>query len=999
MNNFRRYFVPTLAALILASTGTSVFAKNFDDVKEDNTAKTEISILSDIGVIKGTSDSLFTPDGNVTREQMATFLFRLMLGRDDAGRVNTTKFTDLYEPYYNGAISWANAAGYILGTSETTFEPTGGIKKQDAMAMLVRALGQDNEKMNAGYPWSYINAAVKLGLDKGLENVAYEETLTRAETAQILYNALTSEYLVARTTINGNVYYESTSIIEEVFGYSMADASIEATNDYSLDGDKVIKNGYVTLLCNEDGKTFRMTIPFAEMNLSGNANDHLGESFKVIYKADGNKYQVLSTVVNTRVETYDTAKVDKDGKNYVEIGDNKYTLVEEYSDELSTNNNEIKLYAYDGDNGLEQITDIKDLKELLGFYRISLMFDGREETARRGIIRVFEMDKLEINSDGKINIAGGKKADEIKMNNRAEAEDGDYVLYYFNPETKELEIAELLDIDYGTVKRITNSSVKIGETVYSLGNETAGITAESLKNKLTLGQSASVVLYKDTVVAVVDGTAASDSSRYLLSLSDAYRVYENGTFKYVMTAQIDGEEKNIYVNNSNAKEGEIFRYIKSGETYNLISPEVEDGIILSGKKQFIQNSGGVDEIAYIVNKADSTTIELSGRNYYTLNKGNAEAVSSVAGLSNMRFVCNKDSVIVVNDGGKIMQRTGAYSSTIEVKDGAQVVAVFDNEVGSTETLKYLYISDGSLGNYDLDAGFVRILAVNGSVFEDGTSYSEYLVYNFSSGKIETMLSKSFDLEVGSDYRCGSDETVTSDKADVVVSGFVNGYTGSTVSVDGYTFTLGKDVKIIRINSKNEIEEVKLADLYMKNIEFISEKGVVTLIMEAGDAKFETVSDGKTVTVTPDFDLANFADSKLTPVRIVKDDKEVMTAEDGITAEKGEGTLVFNIAEAKALEEGKYTLTFKLGSKEFTVEFTVVKPIVIEPETPETPVDPENPDKPVDPDNPVDPENPDKPVDPENPDKPVDPENPDKPVDPENPDKPVDPENPDDSEGK
>ena len=70
--------------------------------------------------------------------------------------------------------------------------------------------------MNENYPWSYINAGIKLGLDRGLENIAYDKTLTRAETAVILYNALTSEYLLGKTAPNGNVYYESTSIIEEI---------------------------------------------------------------------------------------------------------------------------------------------------------------------------------------------------------------------------------------------------------------------------------------------------------------------------------------------------------------------------------------------------------------------------------------------------------------------------------------------------------------------------------------------------------------------------------------------------------------------------------------------------------------------------------------------------------------------------------------------------------------------------------------------------------------
>ena len=92
MNKFKKILAPILAALILASTSTMVFAKNYDDVKAEHPMRTEISILSDIGVIRGTSDKEFSPNDKVTREQMATLLFRLMLGRDDAGReINASK--------------------------------------------------------------------------------------------------------------------------------------------------------------------------------------------------------------------------------------------------------------------------------------------------------------------------------------------------------------------------------------------------------------------------------------------------------------------------------------------------------------------------------------------------------------------------------------------------------------------------------------------------------------------------------------------------------------------------------------------------------------------------------------------------------------------------------------------------------------------------------------------------------------------------------------------
>ncbi|MBE6540979.1 MAG: S-layer homology domain-containing protein [Ruminococcaceae bacterium] len=919
MNGMKKFIGLSLASIMAASAGTVSFAKTYDDVTIDNPAQTEISILSDIGVIKGTGENEFSPLEDVTREQMATFLFRLMLGRDDAGRVNTTKFEDLYEPYYNGAISWANAAGYIIGTSATTFNPRGGITKQDAMTMLVRALGHETSAMKAGYPWTYINAGIKLGLDKGLEEIDYEEILTREETAVILYNSLTAEYLISKTTANGNTYFESTSIIEEVFDYKMADATLVATNDYTLENRTVVKNGYVTLHCsNHSDDSFYITVPYSEMNLEGDANSYLGKSFKLIYSEDAGKHQILSAVERTSTKDFTSVKIDGD---IVEIGGNEYTLVSQYSDELSTNDNELILHAYDEDGKLEIIDDVEELNDLLGFYRVTLMFDDGNDVARRGVIRVYEMNMLDISSDGKINLAANKKADEINFVNEVKAESGDYVLYYYNSSAKELEITEILEIESGIVKRITNSVVKIGDHQYKLGNDKAGISAESIKNKLTLGTNAVVVVRDEAVVAVVEGVTITNASKYLVALSDAHRIYENGSFRYVMTAFVDGEEKNIYLNGSTGTEGKVYRYTETAGEYTLIDPTVEDGIIVSGKAEFVQNSGGLDEIAYMIDSADGTSIELGGRNYYTITAGSAQAISSVAGLENVRFVCDKDTVIVVNENGLILQRTGVYNSTINVNDGAQVVAVFNNEVGSVETLKYLYISDGSLGNYDLDAEFVRVLAENGLVYEDGVAYVEYTVLNLTTGKVETKLSRHGNLVVGTDYRCGTDNTITSDTAEITVSGFVTGYTASTISVDGTTFTLASDVKVIRVNESGTTN-VTIADLYMRNIEFISDRGVVTLIIESDSASFEAEYADSVITVTPDFDLENFSDSVITAVKLEKGETAVSIEGNTVTL-GGENTV--DITLASALEAGEYKLTFKIGTKTFTVEFEVAAP--------------------------------------------------------------------------
>ena len=121
--SFKRMICAVLAAMIVATGIPAVFARDYEDVTADHPHRDEIDILSDIGVIVGTSENEFSPDENVTREQMALLLFRLMLNKKNGGRVNTSPFKDLYDDTYHGAISWANASGYILGTSESTFEP------------------------------------------------------------------------------------------------------------------------------------------------------------------------------------------------------------------------------------------------------------------------------------------------------------------------------------------------------------------------------------------------------------------------------------------------------------------------------------------------------------------------------------------------------------------------------------------------------------------------------------------------------------------------------------------------------------------------------------------------------------------------------------------------------------------------------------------------------------------------------------------------------------
>ena len=89
------------------------------------------------GITDGVSDTRFDPDGQCTRAQMVTFLWRAA-GQPDAGTSNP--FTDVDgEEYYYGAVLWAAANGVTDGTSDTQFSPDGDCTRAQAVTFLYRA--------------------------------------------------------------------------------------------------------------------------------------------------------------------------------------------------------------------------------------------------------------------------------------------------------------------------------------------------------------------------------------------------------------------------------------------------------------------------------------------------------------------------------------------------------------------------------------------------------------------------------------------------------------------------------------------------------------------------------------------------------------------------------------------------------------------------------------------------------------------------------------------
>ena len=86
------------------------------------------------GVTTGTSDTTFSPDRELTRVEVAAFLWRLA-GRPDAA---AHSFVDVLSGWQQGPVSWMASTGITTGTSDSTFSPDGTLTRAQLITFLYR---------------------------------------------------------------------------------------------------------------------------------------------------------------------------------------------------------------------------------------------------------------------------------------------------------------------------------------------------------------------------------------------------------------------------------------------------------------------------------------------------------------------------------------------------------------------------------------------------------------------------------------------------------------------------------------------------------------------------------------------------------------------------------------------------------------------------------------------------------------------------------------------
>jgi hypothetical protein len=100
-----------------------------------------INVLADRGVLNGTAPGVFSPNAQVTRAQMASMLVRLSESLSGPMKTGGVPFTDIAGSPHATAINKVFTAGITSGTSATTFTPNAGVRRDGMSVFLVRTFG------------------------------------------------------------------------------------------------------------------------------------------------------------------------------------------------------------------------------------------------------------------------------------------------------------------------------------------------------------------------------------------------------------------------------------------------------------------------------------------------------------------------------------------------------------------------------------------------------------------------------------------------------------------------------------------------------------------------------------------------------------------------------------------------------------------------------------------------------------------------------------------
>ena len=206
MKKWKQLLSSLMAAAMLLTGAPSAFAAvsdtGFADVAANAWYADAVEYVRDNGLMSGTSTTTFSPDGTMTRAMLATTLYR-EAGSPAVTGADT--FSDTQAgAWYEDAVLWASQEGVVSGYGNGLFGTNDPVSREQIATILWRyagspstSAGQDftDETAISAYASAAVDWARANGIVNGMEGNRFAPQLsaTRAQVATILRNYLTMD--------------------------------------------------------------------------------------------------------------------------------------------------------------------------------------------------------------------------------------------------------------------------------------------------------------------------------------------------------------------------------------------------------------------------------------------------------------------------------------------------------------------------------------------------------------------------------------------------------------------------------------------------------------------------------------------------------------------------------------------------------------------------------------------------------------------------------------
>lgn len=208
-------------------------------------------VLNALGIMVGDAeDGAFRPDDPILRSEMAKVAV-YSVGLEDVatGSGYATRFPDVPAGHWaTGAINVAEQQGLVIGDDVGTFRPDDNVLLQEAVTILVRALGYEPVAMQrGGYPAGYMAVASENQLLKGI-SAAGGNPAKRGDIAQLVFNGLTVN-LMEQTGFGSNIIYEvvDKTLLYDRLNVEKAYGQITGTSETTLSGGSTASENQIMI--------------------------------------------------------------------------------------------------------------------------------------------------------------------------------------------------------------------------------------------------------------------------------------------------------------------------------------------------------------------------------------------------------------------------------------------------------------------------------------------------------------------------------------------------------------------------------------------------------------------------------------------------------------------------------------------------------------------------------------------------------------------------------